>query len=96
MFSMPEIIAHLTSRPAKRLGIFPHRGYIAEGSAADLVLFDPEAVSDMATFDEPKLPSRGVRYVLVNGHIALDEGKPTGARGGKTLRRTVDGTVKSV
>ena len=96
MFSMAEIVAHLTSRPAKRLGIYPHRGCIAEGSAADLVLFDPDSVSDMATFDEPKLPSRGVRFVLVNGHVALDDGQPTGVRGGQTLRRVADGTVQSI
>lgn len=96
MFSMSEIVAHLTSRPAKRLGIYPHRGCISEGSAADLVLFDPESVSDMATFDEPKLPSRGVRFVLVNGQVALDNGQPTGVRGGQTLRRVADGTVQSM
>ncbi|KND88682.1 N-acyl-D-glutamate deacylase [Tolypocladium ophioglossoides CBS 100239] len=90
---LPAMVAHLTSRPAKRLSVYPHRGLIAKGSAADLVLFDPEAIKDMATFEEPKLPSRGIRFVLVNGEVALDEGKMTGARGGKTLRRMKDGKV---
>lgn len=89
------MIAHLTSRPAKRLSVYPFRGLVAEGSAADLVLFDPEAIRDMATYDEPKLPCKGIRYVLVNGQVALDEGKMTGARGGKTLRRGSDGKVKA-
>jgi N-acyl-D-amino-acid deacylase len=88
------MVAHLTSRPAKRLGIYPHRGSIKEGSAADLVLFDAKTVQDMATFDEPKLPSRGIHFVLVNGQIALDEGQPTGVRAGRTLRRLNDGTVQ--
>jgi N-acyl-D-amino-acid deacylase len=87
------MVAHLTSRPAKRLGIYPHRGSIREGSAADLVLFDAATVQDMATFDEPKLPSRGVRFVLVNGQIAVNEGQTTGARAGRTLRRRGDGSV---
>lgn len=95
MFTIPEIIAHLTSRPAKRLNVYPFRGHLAEGSAADLVLFHPEAVQDMATFDEPKLPSRGIRFVLVNGEVAVDEGKLTGARGGKVLRRAKDGSITS-
>lgn len=57
--SLPEMITHLTSRLAKRSGIYPHRGLIAEGSAADLVRIDPETVKDMATIDDPKVPSQG-------------------------------------
>ncbi|CAI6065942.1 unnamed protein product [Clonostachys chloroleuca] len=91
---LPQMIAHLTSRPAKRLSIYPHRGLVAEGSAADLVLFDPETVNDMATFEEPKLPSKGVRFVLVNGQVALDEGKMAGTRAGKILRRKGAGKVE--
>lgn len=93
LLSLPAMVAHLTSRPAKRLSVYPHRGVVREGSAADLVLFDPQTVKDMATYEEPKLPSQGVRFVLVNGQVALDDGKPTGARGGKTLRRSKDGSV---
>ena len=87
------MVTHLTSRPAKRLGIYPHRGLIAPGSAADLVLFDPKTINDMATYEQPKLPSRGIRFVLVNGQIALDEGKMTGMRAGRILRRRKDGKV---
>jgi len=87
------MIAHLTSRPAKRLSIYPQRGLIAEGSAADLVLFDPETIKDMATYEEPKLTAKGIRFVVVNGIIALDEGVMTNARAGKTLRRRHDGKV---
>ena len=87
------MVTHLTSRPAKRLGIYPHRGLIAPGSAADLVLFDPETIKDMATFEDPKIPSRGIRFVLVNGQVALDEGKMVGVRAGRTLRRRKDGKV---
>lgn len=93
LMSVPAMIAHMTSRPAKRLGIYPQRGCVAEGSAADLVLFDPEAIRDMATFDEPKLPSQGIRFVLVNGQVALDEGKVVGVRNGRVLRRGLDGKV---
>ena len=81
------MIAHLTSRPAKRIGIYPYRGLVAEGSAADLVLFDPKTIADRATFEEPKNTAAGIRYVLVNGHVAVDEGRCTGARAGSTIRR---------
>lgn len=91
--SLPEMVAHMTSRPAKRLSIYPHRGLIAEGSAADVVLFDPATVKDMATFEAPRTRARGIRFVLVNGQVAVDEGKPTGARAGKVLRRLKDGRV---
>ncbi len=90
------MVTHLTSRSAKRLGIYPHRGLIAEGSAADLVLFDPKAIKDMSTYEDPKVPSRGIRYVLVNGEVALDEGKMMGVRAGRTLRRKKDGRVTTV
>ena len=93
--SLAEMITHLTSRPAKRLGLYPHRGLVAHGSAADLVLFDPETVKAMATYDEPKVPSRGIRFVLVNGQVALDEGKMVGVRAGRTLRRRKNGKVTS-
>ncbi|KAJ9150910.1 D-aminoacylase [Pleurostoma richardsiae] len=93
LLSLPAMVAHLTSRPAKRLSVYPHRGVIAEGSAADVVLFDPTMIKDMATFEEPKLPSRGIQFVLVNGEVALDEGKMTGVRAGKTLRRLKNGQV---
>ncbi|WWD16951.1 hypothetical protein CI109_101383 [Kwoniella shandongensis] len=93
LMSMNEMIAHLTSRPAKRIGIYPHRGLIAESSAADLVLFNPATIKDRATYDKPKLRAEGIRFVLVNGEIAMDEGKLTGGRGGKVLRRQQDGKV---
>ncbi|WVQ67465.1 uncharacterized protein L199_005665 [Kwoniella botswanensis] len=93
LIPLNEMISHLTSRPAKRIGIYPHRGLIAEGSAADLVLFDPKTIKDKATFEEPKQRAEGIRFVLVNGQIAMDEGVLNGGRGGKVLRRRDDGVV---
>ncbi|KAM3431639.1 hypothetical protein NHJ13734_007221 [Beauveria thailandica] len=95
MFTIPQMMAHLTSRPAKRLNVYPFRGHVGVGSAADLVLFDPETIQDMATFEKPKLTSKGINFVLVNGVVAVDAGKLTGARGGHVLRRKKDGTVGS-
>ncbi|GMK55642.1 hypothetical protein CspeluHIS016_0206980 [Cutaneotrichosporon spelunceum] len=95
LIPLPQMVAHLTSRPAKRLGVYPSRGVVREGSAADLVLFDPATVKDMSTHAESCLPAVGVQYVLVNGELALAQGKPTGARAGQTLRRRKDGAVTS-
>ena len=54
--------------------------------AADIVLFDPLRIRDRATFAEPSLPSEGVSYVLVNGIVAFEKGKYTGAKSGVVLR----------
>ncbi|WVN87694.1 uncharacterized protein L203_102882 [Cryptococcus depauperatus CBS 7841] len=90
---LPSMIAHLTSRPAKRLGVYPHRGLVAVGSAADLVLFDPATIRDRSTYDKPRQTAEGIRFVLVNGNVAVDEGKLTEARGGFVLRRRGNGRV---
>ncbi|KAI5478275.1 hypothetical protein MNV49_005230 [Pseudohyphozyma bogoriensis] len=93
LMPLAEMVAHLTSRPAKVLGIYPQRGVLQVGSAADLVLFNPETVKDMATYESTKEISVGIEMVLVNGVVALDHGKITGGRGGATLRRRADGKV---
>jgi hypothetical protein len=56
--------------------------------AADVTVFDPAAVIDHATYDDPARPSAGIREVIVNGHVALHDGKATGERGGRSLIRT--------
>ncbi|MFN8057978.1 MAG: amidohydrolase family protein [Vicinamibacterales bacterium] len=58
------------------------RGRLAPGLAADIVVFDPSAVRDRATFAEPTLTSEGFRTVLVNGQVVLDGGRYTGAKPG--------------
>lgn len=87
------MVAHLTSRPAKRIGVYPHRGVLREGSAADLVLFDPKTVKDTATFEQPKTRAAGIKMVMVNGTVVLDQKGPNGLRAGKALRRRKDGSV---
>ena len=62
------------------------RGRIAEGMAADLILFDAEKLSDHATFAKPDAKSEGMRYVFVNGVLVLNEGEFTGDRPGRVLR----------
>ena len=61
------------------------RGLLREGMAADIVIFDEKAVRDVSTFDKPHQYSTGFRFVLVNGVVTVENGKHTGARGGKPL-----------
>lgn len=91
-----EVVNHLTGRPAAILRL-RDRGLVKEGYRADLVLFDADTIRDAATFAVPEQPAKGIRTVMVNGTIAVDEGKPTGARAGKTIRlREVKGYAEYV
>jgi N-acyl-D-amino-acid deacylase len=87
LMSVAEMISHLTFRPAKRMDIYPDRGVVAIGSAADLVLFDPKTIVDKATFENPKTVCEGIKMVLVNGVVVCEDGVPTGKRPGKVMRR---------
>ncbi len=62
------------------------RGRIAEGLAADIVVFDYQQLTDRATFAEPDALSTGMKYVVVNGEVVLDDGKFTGKLPGRVLR----------
>jgi N-acyl-D-amino-acid deacylase len=85
VLSLPDAVARMSLRPAARLRL-PGRGRIAEGWAADLVVFDPEVVADRATFAEPFQYPVGIHLVVVNGVIALREGERAGGRAGRPLR----------
>jgi len=82
---LEEMIRHMTSAPAQRLGL-NDRGLVKEGLIADLVVFNAETVIDKATFDEPKKYPAGIDYVLVNGAVVVDEGQHTGVLNGYALR----------
>ena len=80
-----EAIRRLTSFPAANLKI-KNRGSLKEGYFADVVVFDPETVSDHATFKKPHQYSTGVSHVFVNGEQVLREGEHTGAKPGRVVR----------
>lgn len=94
LLSLEEMVHHLTGRPAARLKL-ARRGLVRAGYAADLVLFDPAAIKDQATFTNPRLAATGIHYVFVNGTAAVDAGCPTGARAGRVLRRHSDGLTRT-
>ncbi|GAB3582680.1 D-aminoacylase [Amycolatopsis endophytica] len=87
VLGLTECVAHLTGRAARRLRL-ADRGLVKPGCAADLVLFDPDTVADTATFEEPRQQAAGIPYVFVNGVAAVDDGRPTGALAGHSLRRS--------
>jgi N-acyl-D-amino-acid deacylase len=83
---LPTAIRKMTSMPASQAGL-SERGRIARGMKADLVLFDAARVSDGATFETPHRYATGVAAVFVNGVQVAENGRPTGARPGRVLRR---------
>jgi len=85
LLTLPDAIRKFTSLPAQRMR-FTDRGVLKNGMWADVVIFDPEKIHDVATFENPNQLSVGMEYVLVNGEPVIDAGKMTGARPGKVLR----------
>jgi N-acyl-D-amino-acid deacylase len=65
----------------------PKRGFIKKGYYADIVIFDPETVIDVATYSDPHQYPLGVQAVLVNGKIAVQNGEHTGVLNGRALRK---------
>ena len=65
---------------------FADRGVLKAGMYADIVVFDPATIHDVATFDNPNQLSQGMEYVLVNGVPVVEQSKMTGALPGKVLR----------
>jgi N-acyl-D-amino-acid deacylase len=85
VLTLEDAIRKFSALPAQRLRL-TDRGVLKAGMWADVVVFDPATVRDLATFDNPNQLSEGMDYVLVNGVPAIDHGKMTGALPGKVLR----------
>lgn len=85
LLSLEQAIQKMTGMPAKRVGLVD-RGLLEQGKFADVVVFDPQRVIDRATFEVPNQHPDGVRFVIVNGQISVDEGKRTSALAGRPLR----------
>jgi N-acyl-D-amino-acid deacylase len=86
LWPLPEAVRRMTSMPAGRFGI-PGRGRIAPGAAADMVVFDLDAVRERATYEQPLTPPDGIVHVIVNGVLALENGAVTGHSAGRILSR---------
>lgn len=85
VMTLEDAVRRMTSLPARAFS-FHDRGIIRPGFAADLVLFDPEEVRDNATFADPHQFSEGFDVVIVNGVVAVQDGRPTNRRGGQFVR----------
>jgi N-acyl-D-amino-acid deacylase len=82
---LEQAIRKITSLPAQREHLVG-RGLIKEGFFADITIFDPDNIIDKATYTQPAQLAEGVKYVIVNGQVAFENGKATGTMAGKALK----------
>ncbi len=88
VLTLEEAVYKMTGLPAATIGLDRNgRGQLKPGFAADLLVFDPQEVCDHATFEDPFQFATGFRWVIVNGQIASHNGRATGHRNGRLLKR---------
>ena len=85
ILTLPQAIHRSSAVTAATLRL-PQRGVLAVGNFADIIAFDTASVADRSTYREPRLLATGMRYVLVNGTLAIDAGQYAGAMAGRALR----------
>jgi N-acyl-D-amino-acid deacylase len=88
ILTLEEAIRKMTSFPSQRFGLF-NRGLIKPGMYADIVIFNPKTVIDLATYQKPHQLPKGIEYVIVNGELTVSEAKPLSSLPGKTLRKNI-------
>ena len=86
LLTLPQAVHKMSGFPAQRFRV-PNRGLVRVGAAADLALFDADAIAASATYEQPLQPAVGMRWVLVNGEPVIAAGEPTGALPGRVLAR---------
>lgn len=94
LLSWEEAVHKMTGKPAAKFRI-QERGLLQEGFRADIVVFDPETIADKATMEDPYRYPDGIRFVLVNGEVAAEEGVWTGSRSGEVIRSRKRGPLFS-
>lgn len=86
---LEEIVAKMTLKPAQKVGL-KRRGEIKAKNFADITIFDPEKIKDNATLESPYQFSDGIKYVIVNGKIEIEDGNYNGSLNGKVLKKNID------
>ncbi len=86
VITLAAAIRSSTSLPAEIIGL-SDRGWLKVNQFADVVVFDPKTFRDLATFDKPHQYAAGVKYVFINGEVAVQDGSATGSLAGRALSR---------
>jgi N-acyl-D-aspartate/D-glutamate deacylase len=82
--TLEDAVRKMSAFPAQRLGLVD-RGLVRPGMKADLVVFDPARVRDLATFEKPHQYAEGISHVITNGQVVFEGGAMTAARPGAVL-----------
>ncbi len=90
LISLPFFVRNSSALTAEWFRI-PERGMIREGYFADVIVFDPTTVVDRSTYEQPELLATGMKFVIVNGKIAVEDGAFTGVLAGRALRKNRSG-----
>jgi N-acyl-D-aspartate/D-glutamate deacylase len=88
LISLPFAIRNSSALTAETFRI-PERGLVRVGYFADVIIFDEKTIADRATYEQPELFSVGMKFVIVNGKIAVENGAYTGVLAGRALRKEV-------
>ncbi len=86
VLTLEEAVRKMTSLPARK-HLLKDRGVLQPGAFADIVVFNPETIADIATYTDPRQYPTGIEHVIVNGAVTVDGGRQTDARAGRMLRR---------
>ena len=86
LLQLQEAVHKMTGLSAKTFNL-KDRGILREGAFADIVVFNPDTICDVADFDNSEQPSQGIAHVFVNGEVALADGRQTNTRAGRFLSR---------
>ena len=89
LLPLHEALWKMTGASARALGL-KDRGILRNGFAADITIFDPVTIAEMASYEDPHQFAAGIDQVLVNGITTFRDGEHTGALAGRTLRRQTD------
>ena len=87
VISLPFAVRNSSGLTAETFRI-PERGLVREGYFADVIVFDPNTVSDRSTYEKPEIMAVGMKFVIVNGKVAVDDGTYNGVLAGRALRKT--------
>jgi N-acyl-D-amino-acid deacylase len=86
LLALEEAVRKMTSFPAQKFGLWK-KGIVRAGMDADLVIFDAETIAERSTFQDPHQYPAGLPYVLLNGQVAVDQGRYTGTLAGKVVQK---------
>src|SRR3989442_13221049 len=84
--TLEQAVRKITGLPAERFSL-RDRGLLVAGRAADVTVFDPDALTDLSTWDNGRLSPAGIVHVIVNGAVVVDGGAPTGSLPGRIAGR---------